>query len=63
MFILGKVEYFISCPDREAFRVVRPFQEAPFLEEGIACRLEESQQGHLMAGILEACPVEELAYL
>lgn len=63
MFILGKVEYFISCPDREAFLVVHPFQEAPFLEEGIACPQEENQQGHLMAEILGAFPVEELAYL
>ena len=63
LFILRKVGYIISCPGMKAFRVVHPFQEAPFLGEGIASRLEESQQGHLMAEILGACPVEELAYL
>ena len=63
MFILRKVGYIISCPGMKAFRVVHPFQEAPFLEEEIACPQGESQQGHLMAEILGAFPVEELAYL
>ena len=43
--------------------MVHPFQEAPFQEVEIACRQAENQQDRLMAGILEAYPVEELAYL
>ena len=47
----------------EAFPVVRPCQEAPYLEAGIAYRQAESQQDLLVAGIQEASPVEELACL
>jgi hypothetical protein len=47
----------------EAFPVVRPCQEAPYLEAEIAYRQAESQQDLLVAGIQEAYPVEELAYL
>ena len=47
----------------EAFPVVRPCQEAPYLEAGIAYRQAESQQDLLVAGIQEACLVEEPAYL
>ena len=47
----------------EAYLAVHPCQEAPYLEEGIACLQAESQQDLLVAGIQEACLVEELAYL
>jgi hypothetical protein len=53
----------ISYPGREAYQVARPYQEAPFPGVGIACRRVESQQDLLVAGIQEACLVEELAYL
>jgi hypothetical protein len=46
-----------------AYQEARPCQEAPYLEAGIAYQQAESQQDHLVAGIQEACPVEELAYL
>lgn len=47
----------------EAYQVARPCQEAPYLEVGTACRQVESRQDLLVAGIQEACLVEELAYL
>lgn len=47
----------------EAFPAVHPCQEAPYLEAGIACQQAESQQDLLVAGIQEAYPVEERAYL
>ena len=47
----------------EAYQVARPCQEAPYPEVGTACRQVESRQDLLVAGIQEACLVEELAYL
>ena len=43
--------------------MARPCQEAPYLEVGTACRQVESRQDLLVAGIQEACLVEELASL
>lgn len=43
--------------------MAHPCQEAPYPEVGTACRQVESRQGLLVAGIQEACLVEELAYL
>lgn len=42
--------------------MARPCQEAPYPEVGTACRQAESRQDLLVAGIQEACLVEELAY-
>ena len=63
MFILRIGEQSIFYPGREAYREVRPYQEVPYREVGTAYRQAESQQDLLVAGIQEACLVEELAYL